>query len=227
MGLSSSRGQPRTRVGGYSILLDLYPKHRGTAPGFLCRRRCDTNNPALLPLVRSPLPQRESTTVDLNEAVVGEIAGQRQGATSRVVARHTGTVSVTHATIDLVKPPGRLISPLSACTNASRLSATPRCPMLWCLADLCRCPVGLLGSACSSGRQGQGDHLAPPTLCLRRLASDTELRLTYEMPVTRLFRDRLQFCSGLVDLVVCVSRHGGGGHRFALCGRALAKTLSG
>jgi indolepyruvate decarboxylase len=23
--------------------------------------------------------------------------------------------------------------------------------MLWCLADLCRCPVGLLGSACSSG----------------------------------------------------------------------------
>jgi hypothetical protein len=112
-------------------------------PGFLCRRRCDTNNPALLPLVRAPLPQRESTTVDLNEAVVGEIAGQRQGTTSRVVARHTGTVSVTHATIDLVKPPGRLISPLSACTNASRLSATPRCPMLWCLADLCRCPVAL------------------------------------------------------------------------------------
>jgi hypothetical protein len=31
-------------------------------PGFLCRRRCDTNNPALLPLVRTPLPQRESTT---------------------------------------------------------------------------------------------------------------------------------------------------------------------
>ena len=68
-------------------------------PGFLCRRRCDTHNPALLPLLRIPLPQRESTTVDLNEAVVGEIAGQRQGATSRVVARHTGTVSVTHATI--------------------------------------------------------------------------------------------------------------------------------
>jgi hypothetical protein len=150
MGLCSSREQPRTRVGGYSFSWILYPKHRGTAPGFLCRRRCDTNNPALLPLVRAPLPQRESTTVDLNEAVVGEIAGQRQGATSRVVARHTGTASVTHATIDLVKPPGRLISPLSACTNASRLSATPRCPMLWCLADLCRCPVGLLGSACSS-----------------------------------------------------------------------------
>jgi hypothetical protein len=28
----------------------------------------------------------------------------------------------------------------------------------------------------------------------------------------------VQFCSGLVDLVVCVSRHGGGGHRFALAG---------
>ena len=42
---------------------------------------------------------------------------------------------MTHATIDLVKPPGRLISPLSACTNASRLSATPRCPMLWCLVS--------------------------------------------------------------------------------------------
>jgi hypothetical protein len=79
----------------------------------LCRRRCDTNNPALLPLPRVPLPQREPTTDDLNEAVV-EIVGQRQGATSRVVGRHTGTVSVTHATIDMVKPPGALSSPLSA-----------------------------------------------------------------------------------------------------------------
>ena len=33
-----------------------------------------------------------------------------------------------------------------------------------------------------------------------------------------LFRDGVQFCSGLVDLVVCVGRHGGGGHRFALAG---------
>ena len=33
-----------------------------------------------------------------------------------------------------------------------------------------------------------------------------------------LFRDRVQFCSGLVDLVVCVGRHGGGGHRLALAG---------
>jgi hypothetical protein len=31
-------------------------------------------------------------------------------------------------------------------------------------------------------------------------------------------RDGLQFRSGLVDLVVCVRRHGGGGHRLALAG---------
>ena len=31
-----------------------------------------------------------------------------------------------------------------------------------------------------------------------------------------LFRDGVQLCSGLVDLVVCVRRHGGGGHRSAL-----------
>ena len=57
-------------------------------PGFLCRRRCDTNNPALLPLLRVPLPQPESTTG----------------------------------------------------------------PTLGCLGDQCRCPFGLLGSACSTRR---------------------------------------------------------------------------
>ena len=31
-------------------------------------------------------------------------------------------------------------------------------------------------------------------------------------------RDSVQFCSGLVDLVVCVGRNGGGGHRLALTG---------
>src|ERR1700754_3667891 len=31
--------------------------------------------------------------------------------------------------------------------------------------------------------------------------------------VTRLFPDGVQFCSGLVDLAVCVRRPGGGGHR--------------
>jgi hypothetical protein len=34
----------------------------------------------------------------------------------------------------------------------------------------------------------------------------------------RLFRDGVQFCSGLVDLVVGVRHHGGGGHRLALAG---------
>ena len=34
----------------------------------------------------------------------------------------------------------------------------------------------------------------------------------------RLFLDRVQFCSGLVDLVVCVGHHGGGGHRLTLAG---------
>ena len=52
-------------------------------PGFLCRRRCDTHNPALLPLLRIPLPQPESTTDDLTEAVVGEIAGRPQGDRER------------------------------------------------------------------------------------------------------------------------------------------------
>jgi hypothetical protein len=41
---------------------------------------------------------------------------------------------------------------------------------------------------------------------------------TIETLVTRLFRDGVQFCSGLVDLVVCVCRDFGGGHRFALAG---------
>src|ERR1700733_11557360 len=33
-----------------------------------------------------------------------------------------------------------------------------------------------------------------------------------------LFRDGVQFCSGLVDLVVGVGRQGGGGHRLTLAG---------
>jgi hypothetical protein len=36
--------------------------------------------------------------------------------------------------------------------------------------------------------------------------------------VSRLFRDRVQFCSGLVDLVAGVGHHLGGGHRFTLAG---------
>ena len=43
-------------------------------------------------------------------------------------------------------------------------------------------------------------------------------RATYDPVVAYLglFRDRVQFCSGLVDLVVCVRRHGGGCHRLTL-----------
>jgi hypothetical protein len=33
-----------------------------------------------------------------------------------------------------------------------------------------------------------------------------------------LFRDRFQFCSSLVDLVVGVGHHRGGGHRLTLAG---------
>ena len=44
------------------------------------------------------------------------------------------------------------------------------------------------------------------------IAPDRRLRLTFETLVCRLFRDSVQFCSGLVDLVVCVGHHLGGGH---------------
>ena len=36
--------------------------------------------------------------------------------------------------------------------------------------------------------------------------------------VCGLFRDSVEFCSGLVDLVECVGDHRGGGRRFALAG---------
>ena len=36
--------------------------------------------------------------------------------------------------------------------------------------------------------------------------------------INGLSRDGVQLCSGLVDLVVCVGRHRGGGHRLALAG---------
>ena len=41
---------------------------------------------------------------------------------------------------------------------------------------------------------------------------------SFETLECRLFRDGVQFCSGLVDLVVCVCHHGGGGHRLTLAG---------
>src|SRR5208282_4980733 len=41
-----------------------------------------------------------------------------------------------------------------------------------------------------------------------------------------LCRDRFQFCSGLVDLVVCVGDHGGGGHRLTLAGERFVSRLA-
>jgi hypothetical protein len=40
----------------------------------------------------------------------------------------------------------------------------------------------------------------------------------FETLISRLFRDGVQFCSGLVDLVVYGGHYGGGAHRLALAG---------
>ena len=55
-----------------------------------------------------------------------------------------------------------------------------------------------------------------------------ELPTRHRQPnrVRRLFRDRVQFCSGLVDLVVGVRRHGGGGHRLTLAGERFVGRLT-
>jgi hypothetical protein len=74
-------------------------------PGFPCRRRCDTNNPALASSRESP---SAPTRIDDSRFERGCRRRNRrpaEGAPSRAVARHTGTVSVTRATIELVKPP--------------------------------------------------------------------------------------------------------------------------
>src|ERR1700733_3175324 len=42
----------------------------------------------------------------------------------------------------------------------------------------------------------------------------------------RLFRDCVQCCSGLVDLVVCVGNHGGGGHRLTLVGERFVSLVA-
>jgi hypothetical protein len=82
-------------------------------------------------------------------------------------------------------------------------------------------------------------------LLLQRLGDGADSHITYAHPTTRwcgcmrisvchkgteqprrefysqddfLFRDRVQFCSRLVDLVVGVGRDGGGGHRLTLAG---------
>ena len=42
----------------------------------------------------------------------------------------------------------------------------------------------------------------------------------------RLFRDCVQFRSGLVDLVICVCRHLGGGHRLTLPGERFVSLVA-
>ena len=57
--------------------------------------------------------------------------------------------------------------------------------------------------------------------CLKRLhaVAPQKGKQTIETLVTLLFRDRVQFCSGLVDLVVGVRHHRAGSHRLALSGK--------
>jgi hypothetical protein len=50
---------------------------------------------------------------------------------------------------------------------------------------------------------------------VRHIAVPSPTR-SFETLISRLFRDGVQFCSGLVDLVVCVGHHRGGGHRLSL-----------
>ena len=81
---------------------------------------------------------------------------------------------------------------------------------------------------CLTGPTTTATRSADLYKCAARVSSPTSanaddpaasvMRRSLETLVSRLFRDSVQFCSGLVDLVVCVRRHGGGGHRFALAG---------
>ena len=50
--------------------------------------------------------------------------------------------------------------------------------------------------------------------------------MTFETLETRLFRDRVQCRSGLIDLVVGIGRHLGGGHLFTLAGERFVGRLS-
>jgi hypothetical protein len=45
-------------------------------------------------------------------------------------------------------------------------------------------------------------------------------------PVPSLESRAFEFCAGLVDLVVCVGRHGGGGHRLALAGERFVDLIA-
>ena len=51
-------------------------------------------------------------------------------------------------------------------------------------------------------------------------------RQSFERLRCGLFRDRFEFCSGLVDLGVRVGHHGGGGHRLTLAGERFVGRLA-
>jgi hypothetical protein len=73
-----------------------------------------------------------------------------------------------------------------------------------------------------AGRRRKNRQLArgPRTLTESVPATLTQ---TFETLETRLFRDGIQFCSGLVNLVVCVGGYLGGAHCLALaCERFVA-----
>jgi hypothetical protein len=71
-----------------------------------------------------------------------------------------------------------------------------------------------------SANLGPGSHrIGDGTLHKALLASQLVIpRRRFETLICRLLRDSVQFCSGLVDLVVGVGHHLGGGHHFALAG---------
>jgi hypothetical protein len=72
----------------------------------------------------------------------------------------------------------------------------------------------MLGAGCQeTGNRVIQHRSTRRNKCHLRLGSPTR---SFKTLICRLFRDSVQFCSGLVDLVVCVGRHGGGGHRLTL-----------
>src|ERR1700758_5285696 len=64
----------------------------------------------------------------------------------------------------------------------------------------------------------QGLRIGGWTLHDGSLAATVIPAQSFDSLISCLFRDGVQFCSGLVDLVVGVRRHGGGGHRLTLAG---------
>jgi hypothetical protein len=49
---------------------------------------------------------------------------------------------------------------------------------------------------------------------------------SFETLACRLFRDRVEFCSGLVNLAVGIGLHGGGGHRSTPLGERLVDLVA-